>query len=119
LHNSVANNTVDAEPCEEQRRHSEGRHDCRPKPLIGQLLRVPKPRKFQNADMTDGAIVVSRSMADRFWPNRNVVGRRLRLMLAAASTPFCQSGSIRIFRQITVRLGLLEVLPKRILRAHP
>jgi predicted lysophospholipase L1 biosynthesis ABC-type transport system permease subunit len=45
-------------------------------------------REFQNEDVTDGAIVISRSMAARFWPNTNAVGRHLRLMLPAASTPW-------------------------------
>lgn len=47
---------------------------------------VIQGRGFQQADVASGAIVVSRSMAKRFWPGTNPVGRSLRLTTPANAT---------------------------------
>jgi putative ABC transport system permease protein len=45
-------------------------------------IAVLRGRSFQESDVAAGGVVVSRSMADRFWPRIDPVGRRLRLRLS-------------------------------------
>src|SRR5262249_2051881 len=42
-------------------------------------IRVLKGRTFRSSDVTSGAVAVSRSMADRFWPGADPIGRKVRL----------------------------------------
>ena len=49
-------------------------------------IRVLRGRDFQAADVAAGALVVSRSMAERFWSTGDPLGRRLRLALPTETT---------------------------------
>jgi putative ABC transport system permease protein len=51
-------------------------------------IRVLKGRTFQSSDFTSGAIAVSRSMAERFWPSADPIGRQVRLALPEGPSPW-------------------------------
>lgn len=51
-------------------------------------IRVVRGRTFQWSDLAAGAVVVSRSLAERFWPGIDPVGRQVRLALPAGPVPW-------------------------------
>lgn len=51
-------------------------------------IRVVRGRTFQRSDLTAGAIVISQSLGDRFWPDIDPVGRQVRLALPAGTSPW-------------------------------
>jgi predicted permease len=51
-------------------------------------IRVVKGRTFQVSDLTTGAVAVSRSLADHYWPGADPIGRQVRLALPATPSPW-------------------------------
>jgi putative ABC transport system permease protein len=51
-------------------------------------IRVVRGRTFQRSDLAAGAVVVSQSLAERFWPSTDPVGRQVRLALPAGPGPW-------------------------------
>jgi putative ABC transport system permease protein len=51
-------------------------------------IRVVQGRTFQRSDLATGAVVVSQSLAARFWPSVDPVGRQVRLALPAGPGPW-------------------------------
>lgn len=51
-------------------------------------IHVIKGRSFQSSDVASGAVAVSRSMAERFWPDADPIGRQVRLALPEGPSPW-------------------------------
>jgi putative ABC transport system permease protein len=51
-------------------------------------IRVLRGRTFRRSDFAFGAVAVSRSMAERFWPGADPIGRQVRLVLPEGVSPW-------------------------------
>jgi len=51
-------------------------------------IRVVRGRTFERSDLSIGAVVVSRSLAERLWPNADPIGRQVRLALPTEPSPW-------------------------------
>jgi predicted permease len=51
-------------------------------------IRVVRGRTFQRSDFAVGAVAVSRSLAERFWPGVDPIGRQVRLALPEGPSPW-------------------------------
>jgi putative ABC transport system permease protein len=51
-------------------------------------IRVLRGRTFRTSDLAFGAVAVSRSMAERFWPGADPIGRQVRLALPDGPSPW-------------------------------
>jgi putative ABC transport system permease protein len=67
---------------------------------------VLRGREFTESDLDSGAIVVSRSMAEQFWPGQDPLGHQVRLTLPASATaPLPIVGVVEDIRQWNVTPG--------------